>query len=90
MAKRIVISNDLWYFVGCELFERGYINHNALLRTKETPKIRWELLGKEEWQAYSHLDMLNLKDFKSKEVKAWEELTISICTLLRHLKERGG
>lgn len=73
MAKRIVIPNDLWYFVGCELFERGYINRNALLRTKETPKIRWELLGKEEWQACSHLNMLNLKGCESKEVGAWEE-----------------
>jgi len=73
MAKRIAIPNDLWYFVGCELLERGYINRNALLRTKETPKIRWELLGEEEWQAYSHLNMLNLESFESKEVGAWEE-----------------
>ena len=73
MAKRILIPNDLWHFVGNELIERGYMNHDALLQTNEIPKIRWLLLGKEEWQAYSNLDMLNLNNSKSKEGKVWEE-----------------
>ena len=73
MAKRILIPNDLWHFVGNELIERGYMNHDARLETLETPKIRWLLLGKAEWQAYSHLDMLNLNNFKSREGKVWEE-----------------
>lgn len=73
MAKRILIPNDLWHFVGNELAERGYMNHDALLQTREIPKIRWQLLGKEEWQAYSHLDMLNLNNFKSQEGTVWEE-----------------
>jgi hypothetical protein len=73
LAKRILIPNDLWHFVGNELIERGYMNHDALLQTIEIPKIRWLLLRKEEWQAYSHLDMLNLNNFKSKEGKVWEK-----------------
>jgi hypothetical protein len=73
MVKRILIPNDLWHFVGNELFERGYINHDALLQTKKTPKIRWLLLGKKEWQACVHLGILNPNNFKSREEKVWEE-----------------
>lgn len=68
MAKRIRIPNDLWHFVGNELIERGYMNHDARLEPLETPKIRWLLLGKAEWQAYSHLDPL-LQRKKSTEDK---------------------
>jgi hypothetical protein len=77
MVKRIIIPNDLWHFVGDELFERGYINRNAILCAKEVPKIRWEILGKEEWQAYSCLDMFNPNGLNSKEEKTCEE-TVSI------------
>jgi len=73
MVRRIIIPNDLWHFVRHELLERGYIDHDALLRTKEIPKIRWEILGKEEWQAYSHLNMINPNNFESKVEKIWEE-----------------
>ena len=73
MTKRVRIPNDLWHFVGNELIGRGYMSHDAPVQTIEIPKIRWLLLGKEEWQAYSHLDMLNLNNFESKEGKVWDE-----------------
>lgn len=74
MVRRIIIPYDIWHFVRYELFNRGYINRNALLLSKEIPKIQWELLSNVEWEAYSHLHMESLKNFEPNEEKAWEEI----------------
>ncbi len=53
MAKEIYIPEDIWLFVGRDLFSRGFTNEDTLINTTlEEPRLKWLLLNKEEWQSY--------------------------------------